>query len=451
MPMLAPPIPRMKPMLTQQQPAPDMAQQPQQPAAPFVWGSGGERLSPADVAKKRQIAQAMMQEGSSYAPVQHWTQGLARVAQALAGGLEERRANEAETEGRAHFKDQLAQLLAAQGAPGADMNALRPQAVAAYDDPYATEGAKAMLAPQFTPNQNGGPFSGSGFEAQSANIIVRGTKDPSVRSTPEYAIAYSNLTTPRVVTDANGRQMLYKPEVPQGVLPPLAGTQQPEPMRPPMQGPPQSPQNAPRGRAPASAGFEPDQHPELYGGLPAVPEGQIAQPGGGTVTPIAGTGMRPTEQQTKNASQYAKSAASNTTLGNQDAMQNYLDASNGVVRSVGADFLQGGQAQAYKQAGDEWVIATLRPESGAVLGPSEIENYAKTYVPQWGDKPEIIEQKKVARARAVDGLRAGLSAEQIIAAEKNISSHPNPVFRNDGASPDGSNINPSGITIRRVR
>jgi hypothetical protein len=50
----------------------------------FVWGEGGERASPA--ASRRRLAEALIKEGSSGAPVQSWTQGLARVTQALMGG-----------------------------------------------------------------------------------------------------------------------------------------------------------------------------------------------------------------------------------------------------------------------------------------------------------------------------------------------------------------------------
>lgn len=147
MAMLTPPMPRQKPQL----PAQPQPQQP--PPEPFVWGDGGVAMTPADVAKKRAVAEAMMQEGTSYAPVQHWTQGLARVAQALVGGIEDRRATEAEQQGRQGFKDRFAKLQAAMSAPGADKNALLAQELAAIDDPYASEGAKAYLSSQVIPQQ----------------------------------------------------------------------------------------------------------------------------------------------------------------------------------------------------------------------------------------------------------------------------------------------------------
>lgn len=47
---------------------------------PFVWGQGGQQLSPSDVARKRDVANALLnREGSS----KNWGQGINRVAEAL--------------------------------------------------------------------------------------------------------------------------------------------------------------------------------------------------------------------------------------------------------------------------------------------------------------------------------------------------------------------------------
>lgn len=45
-------------------------------------------LTPDALATRQRMAQSLMQEGSSTAPVQHWMQGLARVAQAALGAYE---------------------------------------------------------------------------------------------------------------------------------------------------------------------------------------------------------------------------------------------------------------------------------------------------------------------------------------------------------------------------
>ena len=46
-----------------------------------------------EIQARRKLAEEMMKEGTSYAPVQHWTQGLARVAQALSGNWQLNQAN----------------------------------------------------------------------------------------------------------------------------------------------------------------------------------------------------------------------------------------------------------------------------------------------------------------------------------------------------------------------
>lgn len=69
-----------------------------QAASPFVWGAGGARMTPEQIEKQRQIAEAMMARGADTSPVGHWTQGAARVAQALFGAIGASRADAAEKE-----------------------------------------------------------------------------------------------------------------------------------------------------------------------------------------------------------------------------------------------------------------------------------------------------------------------------------------------------------------
>jgi hypothetical protein len=191
----------MKPMLTQPQ------AQPAQPAAPapFVWGEGGTKMTPADVQRRRQIAAELAKSAGDMSPIQHWTQGLGRIADGVMGVLEQRRANDAETEGKARFAGQFGKLQEAMNAPGADKKALIAQEIAAYDDPYATEGAKAMLAPQFTqPAQTddqrefeaakAGGFQGSFMDYMQA------LKTPVFQAPAGYAVAPDSTPgAPRVV------------------------------------------------------------------------------------------------------------------------------------------------------------------------------------------------------------------------------------------------------------
>lgn len=66
-----------------------------QAASPFVWGAGGARMTPDEISAERKVAQALMQQGMDYSPIQSPWQGAARVAQAMMGGLDSARADAA--------------------------------------------------------------------------------------------------------------------------------------------------------------------------------------------------------------------------------------------------------------------------------------------------------------------------------------------------------------------
>ncbi|MFG1340367.1 hypothetical protein [Xanthobacter autotrophicus] len=84
---------------------------------PFVWGSGGAQLTPEEIARRREIAQALAAKGMDFSPVGHWTQGLARVAQGLVGGLEERRADEASKQNADYSNKLIASLMSGGEVP----------------------------------------------------------------------------------------------------------------------------------------------------------------------------------------------------------------------------------------------------------------------------------------------------------------------------------------------
>jgi hypothetical protein len=83
--------------------------------ANFVWGAGGARMTPEEIAAEKKVAAALMMQGMDYSPVQHWSQGAARVAQALMGGLDWRMADEAGKRNAAADKELLAGLIGGGG------------------------------------------------------------------------------------------------------------------------------------------------------------------------------------------------------------------------------------------------------------------------------------------------------------------------------------------------
>lgn len=64
------------------------------------------------------------------------------------------------------------------------------------------------------------------------------------------------------------------------------------------------------------------------------------------------------------------------------------------------------QGQQLDQAKRDFLNATLRRESGAVISPAEFDNGDKQYFPQPGDSPKVIEQKRQNREVAIRGILA---------------------------------------------
>lgn len=71
------------------------------------------------------------------------------------------------------------------------------------------------------------------------------------------------------------------------------------------------------------------------------------------------------------------------------------------------NFMQSADNQVYRQAQRAFTEARLRKESGAAIPQGEYENDARTYFAQPGDGPEIIAQKRRARAVVLEGLKFG--------------------------------------------
>ncbi|MGT2442201.1 hypothetical protein ACU4I5_05750 [Ensifer adhaerens] len=70
------------------------------------------------------------------------------------------------------------------------------------------------------------------------------------------------------------------------------------------------------------------------------------------------------------------------------------------------------------QAGLEFLQAILRKDTGAAITKEETGQYGQTYLPQVGDKPEVLVQKREARRRAIIALESGMTREQILRLEQ---------------------------------
>jgi hypothetical protein len=80
--------------------------------------------------------------------------------------------------------------------------------------------------------------------------------------------------------------------------------------------------------------------------------------------------------------------------------------------------IQSDEYQVAKNAGDEFLQAILRKDTGAAITAQEQALYGETYLPQPGDNEALLAQKKAARQRAIVALEAGMSPSMIVAQEK---------------------------------
>lgn len=83
-----------------------------QPA--FIWGAGGKRMTPEEIQRERQVLEALTGRVDT-SPVGHWTQGAARVVDALGGVMRERRADRDESLNNSEEKVRIANLLSGIG------------------------------------------------------------------------------------------------------------------------------------------------------------------------------------------------------------------------------------------------------------------------------------------------------------------------------------------------
>jgi hypothetical protein len=161
--------------------------------APFVWGSGGRRMTPDEVEREKALAERLQIAGMDFSPVQSWTQGLARVADGIVGGLDRRRANKS-ADANAAESQAVVQALLAGGNPQDQQNTV----LSALANPYIDDKTRALVGAQYS-RLNAKPREGHFFEANNGD---QGIIDPE---TGQVKIVYHD-PTPKVnwVTSDNG-------------------------------------------------------------------------------------------------------------------------------------------------------------------------------------------------------------------------------------------------------
>jgi len=161
---------------------------------------------------------------------------------------------------------------------------------------------------------------------------------------------------------------------------------------------------------------------EKIGGVKA-PSGTSLQvdPETGAVSFQQGVGIKGkplTESQSKSTTYSVRAEGALPILDEHgDALLNLGEAAGGSIPGIG-NYLKSEQYQKAEQAGTEFLQAVLRKDTGAAITKEETEEYGKVYLPQPGDRPGTIEQKRISRQRALDAIKAGMTPSAILAQEK---------------------------------
>lgn len=116
-----------------------------------------------------------------------------------------------------------------------------------------------------------------------------------------------------------------------------------------------------------------------------------------------------TEAQSKDALYTSRMLSAEQVLRNIDAetATSWIEKARGAVSDKLGYNVRSPEFQKFDQAQRDFINATLRRESGAVISESEFDNARKQYFPQPGDTVDVIKQKRANRAEAIKGIGAG--------------------------------------------
>lgn len=162
----------------------------------------------------------------------------------------------------------------------------------------------------------------------------------------------------------------------------------------------------------------------------------------GTMTFQQGNNIKPmTEAQSKDTV-YSTRAEGSLPLLDQyaDSLTEIGGNTIGQLPFIG-NALKSENFQKGEQAANEFLQAILRKDTGAAITEGEQALYGNTYIPRMGDKPGVLAQKKAARFRALQGMKAGMTPQAIIAQEQALQKSGNtPMQQPTQAAPDFSKM-----------
>ena len=149
--------------------------------------------------------------------------------------------------------------------------------------------------------------------------------------------------------------------------------------------------------------------------LTTNPDGTFTMTQGGATS----SNKNLTEGQGKNYKFFIRGENANNILGGLEQQGTSLKGWIAGKIPLG-NIVQTPEYRQYTQARDAFIMSILRDESGAVIGTDEYWDADRRYMPQAGDDPATIDQKRKDRALALQGLDVAAAG----AVQANAASQP---------------------------
>ena len=143
--------------------------------------------------------------------------------------------------------------------------------------------------------------------------------------------------------------------------------------------------------------------------------GEVSFQQGGNIKPL-------TEGQSKDATYSTRAEGALPIIDSMGEALTSLPQSMGAGLPVVGNYTKTKEYQQAEQAGNEFLQAVLRKDTGAAITSNEMAEYGSVYLPRPGDGPELLEQKKQSRRRALAAMKAGMTPQAILAQERALIS-----------------------------
>lgn len=137
---------------------------------------------------------------------------------------------------------------------------------------------------------------------------------------------------------------------------------------------------------------------------------------GRPVVSMGGSGQKLTETQSKDLLFYERGVNAESDLRPvEDALLDKMGATAEILPGWGRNMVQSNRYQVARRAAKDFLSTILRKESGAAIQDQEMSWYGGIFLPEPGNPPEVLEDKRKARAVALEAIKKGLGPAQVLA------------------------------------